>query len=610
MKSNIQNAINTYEKYKWWFWFVMGLVAVFVFLFPYFYLRENAYFMIHDELDDGIFKYMLNAKHFGDGTDFIPEFMGGQSKSSVVVSSLWGIILYKIMSPYNAFLTMMTISVVTGYIGVFLLGKELSDNAFASFFAASVFSYLPFRSMFALNIVGFPIFIWAVIKLAKGKGKKIIVPLLVIIYYASGITMVCGGYIAIGFLGVSIVILAIIKIICKKRRKEWVSNVSIINVIIAEVILSFIQILLSLDLIKNTFINNTYISHRDEMDPSIRSDYIKHFFQMMHFGGSHAECCSWIISIVGIALICIIPLIYLLFLQNKDNKYSAQKWKYFLLCGLYLANVFNALFSCIWMSVPVVSLRESIGGVFRTFQFDRTCWIMPTCWMCILILEISLLLDITASILKCSNKIKSLLAIIPIALVVATMVIYSKNVYLSSVFYHNARLLAFPNTYHVDTWREYFAEDLFEDIKLAIGKEQSEYRVVSVAFNPAVTLYNGFYTLDGYSTDYPLEYKHRFRKIIEGELNKDEGISYYFDRWGSRCYIFCSEIPLSTGLNNCSNIINELSIDTEALKDMGADYIFSNSEILNSEELKLSPISGSPFVNESLKYKIWVYEIR
>ena len=133
MKSKILKAINIYEKYKWWFWFVMGLIAVFVFLFPYFYLRENAYFMIHDELDDGIFKYMLNAKHFGDGTDFIPEFMGGQSKNSIVVSSLWGIILYKIMSPYNAFLSMMTISVITGYIGVFLLGKKLSDNAFASF---------------------------------------------------------------------------------------------------------------------------------------------------------------------------------------------------------------------------------------------------------------------------------------------------------------------------------------------------------------------------------------------------------------------------------------------------------------------------------------------
>ncbi len=610
MKSNIQNAINIYEKYKWWFWFVMGLVAVFVFLFPYFYLRENAYFMIHDELDDGIFKYMLNAKHLGDRTGFIPEFMGGQSKDSIVVSSLWGIVLYKIMSPYNAFLTMMAISVITGYIGVYLLGKELSDNAFASFFAASVFSYLPFRSMFALNIVGFPIFIWAVIKLAKEKGKKNTIPFLVTVYYASGITMVCGGYIAIGFLGLAIIILSVIKAIGKKRGKYWLSDVCITNVIIAEVILSCIQMLFSIDLIKNTFVNNAYISHREEMNPSIRTDYIKHFFQMMHFGGSHVECCSWIISIAGIIIICSLPIIYILFSNDKEEKYIVQKHKYYLLCGLYLANVLNAFFSCIWMSAPVVAIRESIGGIFRTFQFDRICWIMPTCWMCILMLEISLLLDITASILKCSKKLKRLLTIVPIALVLAIMVIYSKNVYLSSVIYHNLRLMVFPSTYHVDTWSDYYAEDLFREIEYTIGREKSEYRVVSVAFNPAVTLYNGFYTLDGYSTDYPLEYKHRFRKIIAGELNRDEGNRYYFDSWGSRCYIFSSEIPLSTGLNNVKDSIDELDIDTEVLKEMGADYIFSNAEILNSEQLNLVPIKESAFEKSPYKYKIWVYEIR
>ncbi|MCR4695991.1 MAG: DUF6044 family protein [Lachnospiraceae bacterium] len=130
--------------------------------------------MIHDELDDGVFKYMLQAKHMGDSTHIIPEFMGGQSESSIVVSSLWGIIIYRFLSPYNAFLSVMIISVVTGFVGVFLLGKKLSHNAFASFFVASVFSYLPFKSMFALNIVGFPILMWAIMELASKKGKKLL----------------------------------------------------------------------------------------------------------------------------------------------------------------------------------------------------------------------------------------------------------------------------------------------------------------------------------------------------------------------------------------------------------------------------------------------------
>ena len=134
--------------------------------------------------------------------------------------------------------------------------------------------------------------------------------------------------------------------------------------------------------------------------------------------------------------------------------------------------------------------------------------------------------------------------------------------------------------------------------------------MVSVAINPAVALYNGFYTLDGYSTDYPLDYKHQFRNAISKELEKDNTIKTYFDEWGSRCYIFSTEIPLSTGLNNVKDSIDELDIDTEVLKEMGADYIFSNAEILNSEQLNLVPIKESAFEKSPYKYKIWVYEIR
>lgn len=592
----------------------MGLLAIFVFLFPYLYLRENAYFIIHDELDDGIIKYMLNAKHFGDNSNFIPEFMGGQSKNSIVVSSFWGIILYKFLTPYNAFLVMMVLSVMTGYVGVFLLGKELSENAFASFFTASVFSYLPFRSMFALNIVGFPIFIWAMIKLAREKGKKIIIPFLMILYYSSGITMVCGGYIAIGFSSIAIAVIALIKFINHKREKQniKVTGINTLNMAIAEIILCVTQLVMSFDLIKSTFIANSYISHREEMDPTIRVDYIKHFLQMMNFGGSHAECCSWVISISSLILVCIFPILFILFIKKKakDTEQKLLRNKYYAMCGFYLANVFNSTFSCIWMSTPVVSFREKIGGVLRTFQFDRICWIMPTCWMCVLVLELAIILDIAKIIFSFKPKGIKGLSIIPTIIAITIIFVYSKNVYFSSVIYHNLRLIAFPESYHVDTWRDYYAEDLFKDITQAIRKDRSEYRVASVALNPAVTLYNGFYTIDGYSTDYPLEYKHRFRKIIADELYKDETIRYYFDSWGSRCYIFSSEVPISTGLNNNSDIIESLSIDTEELKNMGADYIFSNAKILNSDELNLLAIKDSAFERAPYKYKIWVYEIQ
>ena len=100
-----------------------------------------------------------------------------------------------------------------------------------------------------------------------------------------------------------------------------------------------------------------------------------------------------------------------------------------------------------------------------------------------------------------------------------------------------------------------------DEIAKAIGREKSDYRIVSVGMNPAVSLFNGFYTVDGYSTDYPLEYKHEFREIIKDELAKDEGVRGYFDDWGNRCYIFSAELPVSTGLNNPTDEIENLAGD-------------------------------------------------
>ena len=613
-KTVLKDLAIKYEKYKWWLWFFVGLLVVVLFLLPYYTLKENAYFMIHDELDDGIFKYVLYAKNFGVNGNFIPEFMGGQTRASIMVSSLWGIFIYKIFEPYTAFAIMYTIVVLTGYVGVYLLGKEISENAFASFVAAAVFSYLPFKSMFALNIVGFPLFLWIIFRLAKCKGKDLIAPFIALIFYATGITLAWAGYMSIGFLSLGIVIVFLVGLVrgdYKKSEKsdKKSSGINIINLVICDVILCIAQFFISLDLIKSTFGPTSIPSHREEMVLNTRIDYLTHFKEMMYVGGSHSECCSFALAISALIMIVLVPIIVILFLKNKDEKNSILK-KYLFLNIFYFANVFNSIFSVIWLSAPVVNLRNNIGGALKTFQVNRIYWIMPTCWMCVLILEIAICLDF-AKLLLNAEKAKALkiLSIIPAAAFIMIAGIYAKNVYFSSPFYHNIRLMVFPNSYHMDTWREYYSEALFSDIEYAIGKDKKDYRVVSVGFNPAVTLFNGFYTLDGYSTDYPLAYKHDFRRIIEDEIVKDEGMRGYFDNWGSRCYIFSAELPISTGLNNPTDTINELDINTAVLKDMGGDYIFSNAKIQNADDLGLKLMREEAFTNAESKYHIWVYEI-
>lgn len=128
--------------------------------------------------------------------------------------------------------------------------------------------------------------------------------------------------------------------------------------------------------------------------------------------------------------------------------------------------------------------------------------------------------------------------------------------------------------------------------------------------HPAVSQYNGFYTLDSYQVNYPLDYKHSFRKIMEKELAKSEKNRVYFDTWGNRCYLFVSELEDNTAMNTRWNSkpVQNLEIDSEALYDMGGRYIFSAVEILNYKDNNLDLFGV--FENDSSPWKIWVYSVK
>ena len=600
-KSFFKDLTIKYKKYKWWLWFFLGLLAVVMFLLPYYVLRENAYFMVHDELDDGIFKFVLYAENFGVNGNFIPEFMGGQNRSSITVSAFWGVLIYKLFKPYTAYAIMLTLVVLTGYTGLYLLGKEISDNPFASFVTASLFSYLPFKSMFGLNIVGFPLLIWILINLSKRKIKDSALFFIALVFYATGITLAWGGYMSIGFLSLAIIVFLFFK---KKM------NINILNLLIADAILIVIQIITSWDLILGTFGPNAVLSHREELVLNSRSDLFNLFKEMMYVGGSHSECASRIIALSAPMMIIFIPV--LLVFLNKEKIALAKdiKKKYINLCIFYASCVLNALFTCFYTCAPVVEFRQNAGGILKTFQINRIYWIMPACFMCVFICEISIFFDIAKLFLnKSLFKKGRLFAVLPVICIIGLIAIYSRDVYFSSPFYHNIRLMFFQKTYHVDSWRKYYAEDLFSKVDETIGRGKNEYKVACIGVNSSVALFNGFYTVDGYSTDYPLEYKHKFRKVIENELNKDEGLKGYFDNWGNRCYLYTAALgnnfDIYRGENE--NISPDWNIDE--LKKLGCDYIISGVNIENADSLGLKLLNEEPLIADEDSYAIRIYEI-
>jgi hypothetical protein len=147
---------------------------------------------------------------------------------------------------------------------------------------------------------------------------------------------------------------------------------------------------------------------------------------------------------------------------------------------------------------------------------------------------------------------------------------------------NNVRFLVGKHVYE-PSFSRFFAADLFSDIDRFIGRPKDSYRVVTVGMHPSVAQFNGFYTLDGYLTNYPLSYKRQFRRVIWKELAKNAELRDYFDGWGNRCYVFSADLSLNELCSGDSHyMLHNLDLDTGQLRTMGCEYVISAAYIDNS----------------------------
>jgi len=95
-------------------------------------------------------------------------------------------------------------------------------------------------------------------------------------------------------------------------------------------------------------------------------------------------------------------------------------------------------------------------------------------------------------------------------------------------------------------------------------------RVMSVGLDPMKAVMNDIRVIDGYHTIYPLNYKIKFRKIIERELEKNIKLKNYYDNWGNRVYAFYTDK-------------NNIMLNFQSAKKLNADYVISKFPIKNHE---------------------------
>ena len=330
-------------------------------------------------------------------------------------------------------------------------------------------------------------------------------------------------------------------------------------------------------LIDQFLLGNQFISHRTEKYfPTEFNLYssIKKFVKFFFIGRSDANSLHGLI----IAPLILISIIFMI----PKSKLEKEK-----ILFIYVFS-FILLATIIWVDFPPFSIIISTLNELIPFNFKRFVTLYPLLWMLAL-----------ALVLSCLQNLHSSMKLITICV----LLLQTANSFKNHEYVRNKNFFGNP------TVERYFAQKQFSEIKAFIDKPLNSFRVASIGLNPSISLFNGFYTADGYFVNYPLAYKKKFRKVIEKELNKSQDLKSYYDKWGNRVYLFSSQLGRKHYIYNSGNkiLLKNLQLNWEVLYNLDVRFIFSSVKIDNSNIREL--IFEKKFINNDSAWDIYLYRI-
>jgi len=571
------------------FW--AGLFIVSVIILPLLLLGQDSVITYHDQLDGEMIAYILHARHLFSG-DLLPEFLGGVSKTALTLPAPLSVIFFLAEDYFVSFVLLQMVCCLTGYAGMYLLAKKITGYAGCSFIAGVFFAYLPFLPVYGLSQTGIPLLLWCFLEAYEGRHRVILM-----IYagvFALDSSLVLSGFGVLGLLFAGI-------LVCFFRSKEDAAGRKRIRYLFfAWLLMLGLYLAENFSLLVQLLGTSRVVSHKAEyvLTPeSFWSGLWTYFLE----GGQHStDNHIWILA--GAAGL----LILLLLGKNWRMSQTGNSQKLIRIIILLTAgNFFFAFLAALWNSQIGMMLRDGLSAL-GAFQLDRVLWIAPTFWYLMLACLLGVLAENRG--LTAFPVMKALITCGLAGVTVATGV----TVLLGSSLKPNLQKLRDPD-YRAISYRDYYAigvmDQVMEYIRTDPGLKTNGYRVVSLGIDPAAALYAGFYCLDGYSNNYPLEYKVKFREIIAPELEKSDYLKDYYDNWGNRVYLLSSESPGYYTIQKGGFYFQDYRIDTAALKELGGKYLLSAAYIQNAESTGLRLVREEAFETADSYYRIFLYEI-
>lgn len=540
---------------------------IFLFVSPLFILGENAHIRVHDNLDSNIAWYKVlteSGELFGSVNSEVDQVINGLPRYAY--GSEWtGIVwLHAIFPSMFAYSLSQLITRILAFLGMYLLLRDFfakdQGAKVIRIGVALAFALTPFWPSGMLSTLGHPLALWAFLKIRSGTASvKEWLTIILLPLYSS---IVLGFFFFLAAIG----LVWLYDLITKRK---W--NLKFLGSI---ALMSSIFLIIEYRLVYSTIFSEEkshrieFISSRHELWRSLTLSF-KNFV----FGHNH---------VMTLHTFIILPiLLFVLGMIFYKKEWRQEK----LFIFLFILNYLLSLWYALWFNNLWIPLKEKFE-ILNTFNFARFHFLRPLIIYTSFGMALQYLWQLGWKKLVYAG----------VALQIVVLIPFNEEIHYRFI-------------HHVPSFKEFYAEEQFQEIAEFIGAPKNSYRVASIGLHPAIAQYNGFFTLDTYNNFYPLTYKYKFRKIIEVELNKNKKLRTYFDEWGSRCYLFVDELGKKYEFRkNSKKKVQNLQLNTEAFTELGGRYILSSVPIINAEDNRLVLLNTFDHVDSA--WRIYLYGIR
>ncbi|SMQ83895.1 hypothetical protein SAMN05444673_5622 [Bacillus sp. OV166] len=544
---------------------IIALLVIAAYLSPLFILQENAHIRVHDNLDSNLAWYKVLARSgemFGPVDATIPQIINGKLSRNAFGTEYSIIVwLYALFPTMIAYGLSQALTRIVAFFGMYwLLKKHFLPGEkwlFLQIGTALAFALTPFWPSGMLSTLGMPLALWALLNIRNGEGAWTDYLVLTLLpFYASIVLGFFFFLTAMGFFWLTDCL----------RGKGW--NLRFLAAIIYMTVIFMLveyRLIFSFLLIDEPNSRDEYLNAILPFWRSVRLT-IKNYL----LGHTH---------VMTVHTLFILPAIFTaIWIVFRKKLWKQER----LFVFLFFLNILLSVWYAFWFYEGWLPLIKRFHFLC-TFNFARYHFLRP--------MVIYACFALALKVLSLQGKSWARTAKWYVVLQLLFLGLFNDE-----IIYREK-----------PTVKAFFAEEMFHEIEEYIALPKEEYRVASIGIHPAISQYNGFYTLDTYNNFYPLTYKHQFRKIIERELDKNKKVRTYFDKWGGRCYIFTAQLGKHYMIKKDSKRhLKHLELNTGVFKKMGGRFIFSALPIDNAKENQL--LLMKVFESKTSAWKIYLYK--